>query len=345
MKKFIVFLVACILVSCSNEKRNHNDIELDLTKKTNDPALIDTLENIQLETRKECLIGDIDQIFKDDTLLFILDQHQKTIFIFSESGRYIRKVVHVGKAPGEYIAITSFCIDKKNRIIYIYDITQKKILTFNYNAQFIREAKLSTLGIIRSIGVLGNGNLVCFTPDFSGPERDGVWEIDSDGNFIKQFRKVDSKYRFGWSPYPYYSIYDGKISFYDSFTDEVYSIKNDRLTCDLTIDLKQKMPDKYLIKREGINHEGTGNYYLNDNIAENDHYYYFQFRSNKLGDVYVFLEKKTEKLFVTDKIAYEPDTRRSIQNIFSYDAHAFVGIRWGENNLNPKLLLFNIVQY
>ena len=345
MIKIILLFAICFLSACSTTKKPNNEIKLDISKKIDDSEFsefLDSFGTIQLETRKECFIGDIDQIFKDDTLLFILDKHQKNIFIFSDSGKFIRKIDHVGKAEGEYISTTSFCIDKNKKVIVIYDITQKKVLTFDYYGNFINEIKLFSLGIIRSIGLLSNGNLVCFTPDFCMHERDGVWEIDNAGNFLKQFRKVDPKYQFGWMPYPYYSNYNGKISFYDSFTNEVYSIKDDKLTCDLRFNLTQKLPDKYLMQKDGIDYKGSGNYFLNNQISENDNFYYFQFRSNELGDVNVFFEKKTKIMFIVDKIIFSLKAYRPIAQIFSYDSQSFVGIQWGENSLNPSLQLFSI---
>ncbi len=198
MIKIISLFAICVLIACSTTKRSDNEIKLDLSTKTGDSEFSGSLEShgtIQLETRKECLIGDIDQLFKDDTLLFILDKHQKSIFIFSDSGTFIRKIDQVGKAEGEYISATSFCVDKNKKVIHIYDIKQKKLLTFDYHGNFIKEIRFLPPGIIRSIALSNTGKLVCFTPDFCSHERDGVWEIDGAGNFIKQFRKVDPSYQ------------------------------------------------------------------------------------------------------------------------------------------------------
>ena len=342
MKNLFFLLILIILFSCSENKRG-NSIELDLSKSSNRTEyreLFDSVANIILETEEECLIGNIDQILRDDTLLFILDKHQKNIFIFSDSGKFIRKIDQIGKGEGEYISTTSFCVDAGRDIVYLLDDMQQKILKYNYAGSYLGKLQFKYEDIIRSIGILPTGHLIFFTPDYMSRGRDGVWEVDNEGTFIREFRRVNPQHKLIFIPFPYYSNCMGKISFYDGFTDQIFSIKDNKLQCEYQFDLKQKVPDKYLKNEDGVNHNGTGFFYMNNSITEAGNHYYLRFRSNKRGDIHVFFEKDTESLIITDSLKNDLDGGQSPTNIYSYDEHALLAVIWGKDQtLNPELQL------
>ncbi|MGV8139561.1 MAG: 6-bladed beta-propeller [Mangrovibacterium sp.] len=284
----------------------------DRTAKILYSQIIDSVYPIQLETTKECLLGEIDQILKDDTLLFLLDKHQKIIFIFSDSGRYIRKIDHIGKGEGEYVSSSSFCISPQLKQLYLFDQMQKKLLVYDYEGRYLYSVQSRDMDIVRNIGLSEDGNILCFTPDKCAPLcRDGLWEVDLNGTFIKEYRTVNPDHKFSWIG-DRYSNCEGKIGFYDCFTNELFSLKNGELVREYGFDLKQRMPRKYLARRDGVKREGTDNYYMNFHIAEVANYYYLQYRSNRLGDVHVFFEKSTERFLISDSLVNDLGIRSPI---------------------------------
>ncbi|MEN6457025.1 MAG: 6-bladed beta-propeller [Prolixibacteraceae bacterium] len=311
----------------------------DRTAKILYSQIVDSVHLIQLETTKECLVGEIDQILKDDTLLFLLDKHQKTIFIFSESGRYIRKIDYIGKGEGEYISSSSFCVYPQLQRLYLFDQTQKKLLVYDYEGRYLYAAQSQNMDIVRNIGLSEDGNILCFTPDKCAPFcRDGLWEVDLNGTFIKEYRTVDPNHKFSWVG-DHYSNCEGKISFYDCFTDGLFSFQNGELVREYQFDLKQRMPSKYLARKDGVKKEGTNNYYMNFHIAEVSNYYYLQYRSNKLGDVHVFFEKSTKNFLISDSLVNDFGIQSPI-NIFTYNKQALCALAWGDDpSINPELQL------
>lgn len=331
----------CILFSCQDKKTGK--IDLDLSKKKvqlNYSEILDSIKYIQLDTKEECLIGDVNQLLKDDTLLFIMDQKQKSIFIYSESGRFIQKINHVGKGEGEYISLTSFCIDPRKKKIFIYDEIQKRLLRYNYNAKYESHLKLDDSEIIRSVGLFKNGHFIFFTPDHLTRGRDGVWEVDTLGRFVQEFKDVKPNHKLVFVPYPYYSNCEEKISYYDYFTNELLFFSNNKLICEYSFDFKQKIPDKYINKEGGVNNEGTDIYYINYHIAETKDYYYLQFFSNKQGRVEVFFEKNSQKLTMANSLVNDLDTNKTPIKVFTYNKNAFAGVVWTEDaKSNPMLQL------
>ncbi len=51
-------------------------------------SLIDTMYYVALETNPESLIGTIDEIASDASMLFMLDKQNGSVFRFSENGKY-----------------------------------------------------------------------------------------------------------------------------------------------------------------------------------------------------------------------------------------------------------------
>ncbi len=335
------------LASCLNPD-NKKGIVLDLSNKRKEifySDFVNSIHTIDLETKDDNLIGDIDQISKDDSLLFLLDQSQKSIFIFTDSGKYVRKANYFGKGEGEYISSTSICLDQTNKILFVYDETQKKILKYNYNLDYLGDIRFKSNDIIRAIGMLANGNFILFTPDYMSRGRDGVWEADQNGEFVKDYKRVNTKNRFVFVPFPYYSNMDGLISFYEGYENTIYSIENDDLFNMTEFNLIQKIPTKYFMNEDGVKHEGTGKYYMNNHIAETKNYYYLVFRSNKLGDVYAIYKKDTGRLIVADKIVDNISLGgyKSPTKIFSYANESFLSLIWDEDsNLNPDLQILYV---
>ncbi len=339
MNKIYFIIIIVLTSSCTNKNSEHINLDLSLrSNELNYSVVFDSLKNIQLETNENCLIGKIDQILKDDSLLFILDKHQKSIFIFDDKGKFLRKIYYVGKGDKEYISTTSFCIDTDRKYVYILDDIQQKLFKYNYNTEFISSLNLNREDIVRSMGVLRNGNIVFFTPDYMSRSRDGVWEIDTLGNFVKSFRDVDPKHKFVFIPYPYYSNYNGKISFYDGFKNEIYSIKNKTLKREYCINLSQKMPDKYLINERGTKEGGTGDYYMNRHISETESIYYLQFKSTNKGVTNVFLDKKSKNIFSADKLKNDMDKNGVANKLFNFNRNSLVGIVWDDTGIQNPIL-------
>jgi hypothetical protein len=305
--------------------------------------IVDSVKYVHLETTGESLVGRINQLHKDDSLLFILDKKQKSIFIFDDRGRYRNKINHIGRGPGEYISITSFDIDEDRKEICLLDDMQQKILRYTYKGEYLNEIVYKQSTLIRSIACLGS-DYICFTPDYLSRTRDGIWEIDTLGSFVKEIKDVDSKYKFPSFPWPYYTSYEkDRISFYDCNTEEIYSITDD-LKCEYSFDFKQKLPDEYHATDETVYTQdgrvrGSGDYFRIRKIAESELYYFLKFFSKFKGDVYVLFEKRTKKLFIMDSLRDDLDNTKLSNEVFSYSKDALAVVHWESVDANPSLQL------
>ena len=93
----ILFLAGIIVFGCNEDRQNEKDsdifqINIPLTS-GDKPLFADSLfcgkEIVPLETTPECLISQIDKLEIADDKLYLLDDEQDFIFIFSRRGKFI----------------------------------------------------------------------------------------------------------------------------------------------------------------------------------------------------------------------------------------------------------------
>lgn len=99
------------------------------------------IEYIPLETNEKSLIRRIVEIDFSKNYIFISDFDRLTQF--DRKGKFIRQVGSNGRGPGEYIHVSSFCIDENSEKVYIMAWGIKSILEFDFNGAFKRSFNIS----------------------------------------------------------------------------------------------------------------------------------------------------------------------------------------------------------
>jgi len=135
-----------ILGSCNNEKKEsiYGHIYLQNGFKKKDfyrlSEIAEEIDYIFLETNDSCLMTDIKEVIYDPPYYFIMDNNEKSIFIFNEAGNFVNTISALGQGPQEYTMIYSF--DVFDNILYIYDYNQRKILKYMVNGKFINAFRI-----------------------------------------------------------------------------------------------------------------------------------------------------------------------------------------------------------
>ena len=153
-KSLSILLGVIVITSCNNSKNprvaDHKifnpmdlpyfiDIEKNLTEATSIPlsSIAKQLEYIPLETNPNCMLERIAHISFSEDFMFIADNDK--ILQFDRKGKFIRQIGANGRGPGEYIGITSCCIDPKNRKVFVNQCNSGcEILEYDFNGSFIR---------------------------------------------------------------------------------------------------------------------------------------------------------------------------------------------------------------
>lgn len=158
MKKYISILLGIIIITSCNNSKNPSaagnkvvtvtdlpyfiDIEKNLTETKSIPlsSIGKELEYIPLETDPNCMIQSIQHITFSEDFMFIADYTK--ILQFDRKGKFLRQIGANGRGPGEYSGITGFCIDPKNKKIFVNVCSDGcKILEFDFNGLFIKSYK------------------------------------------------------------------------------------------------------------------------------------------------------------------------------------------------------------
>ena len=153
------------------------DISLNLSE------IVDDIEYIALETKKECLIGEVDaiRIFKDQ--VFLLAQNQ--VFKFNKKGKFISTIGSGGKGPGEFVKPIDIQIDEGTNSIFVLDQTLKKIHEYSTDGEYRKSITLAIPGFPWQILCFEN-SLLIFN-QILPPMQIQLYRIDHFGRMIFKF--------------------------------------------------------------------------------------------------------------------------------------------------------------
>lgn len=148
IKKLLLIVLPCIIAfsSCTSKKNEQpengtktiviDEIEGDKAPFSN---YFKVKKVVVLETRSECLVGEIDKIFVAGNRIYISDSSTKSILVFTDDGEFLFKLHNIGKGPGEYLDITDFQVDDVSQELTLYDIETEKLITYSAEGKFLME--------------------------------------------------------------------------------------------------------------------------------------------------------------------------------------------------------------
>lgn len=152
MKHIPIFIIALFtLISCRNKDNSNirnSDIEtISFFEHYSDKKLlssfVDTIELIPLETTADNLIGEITRIIFHDKKYYIRSTNgmqNAKLFVFDETGRFIRRIGKKGNGPGEYGDLYDFAITNDNHIVLA---DYHRLLHFDSEGRFLNSIKMN----------------------------------------------------------------------------------------------------------------------------------------------------------------------------------------------------------
>lgn len=146
--KFIVLIAwtAVLLLSHSCTSSHKNDvgmmkIKVDIEQEASYEHFFDKeYKAITLATQDSVLVGKINKIQFTDSILYVLDKGQNTIFAFNMKGHFIHKYSHIGQGEGEYPYLSDFGV--YNGYLYILSRFNKCIYQYSLDDKYIGEIEL-----------------------------------------------------------------------------------------------------------------------------------------------------------------------------------------------------------
>lgn len=195
-----------------------------------DSRFIDSCAFIPLETTDASLIGNIKQIEFCDGKYYIYDGKVKKLKVFSSTGKFLFDIGMKGDAPGEYLSINSFFINREDKKVGISDPLRMAIHEYSLDGEYIQTVKHNQeplLSLNKSICI--DGYIYSYF-DVSHIN-DMIYSVLS----AKDYSIIDR-----WSPYPVkvnqqmacvllshpFSVVDGDLHFVELYSDTIFTYHN-----------------------------------------------------------------------------------------------------------------------
>lgn len=299
--KFLIALLLPFLVyGCnriSNVETNTYSVNLSECRQTLPvSAIFDSVFIIPLESENVPLIGQTatSQPFGD--FIYILDKKKESIFVFSNSGKFVREINKKGKGPGEYADIIFFEINPYEESI---DILSKTGALYRYTLEGTFIEYYPSPGNLRAASYFTNLNkdtLVFYTS--SEPNRLTFFS-KSTKNVISQTLNLPV-HNLGSSISPFYT-YKDNLYLFELFESQRYRITNAGLEDHFCINLGEdpfttKDIHDYGTKRlhnESLQGELNKPFFWTN--IENDNYIITTYRK-KSNNCTVIINKQTNKI-------------------------------------------------
>ena len=160
-----------------------NNKEINLSK------IARSVRYVELESTPDSYLSAVTKaIFLDDQII-VLDEQSNKLLRFSSEGKFLGTIGAGGRGPGEYVRVTQLEVNQINKTIYVFDISQGKVLKFNLDGTFIGHNKNPLLGFW--VTLIDDKYLVYFDParsyDFAGGYYRAII-TDLEGNILQKFK-------------------------------------------------------------------------------------------------------------------------------------------------------------
>lgn len=275
----ILFLLAMTLAFCSDKKHNSKteNTVVTLAENFNNKEIFKTktLEYINLETKNECLLGQVLNLQITEKYIYILDRN--TLFFFNLNGSFNHKLKK-GDGPGELNYPINFSYNKdfnelyvidKGNILHTYDDEGNHIRTQKFERSFNDLIRLdkNTIAFKSAYPAKYESHLIYLY----NIEKDNfdLKSIEIEGNPLKNFSLLT---------YNNFTQYDNSAYFFASNFRDIYKLDGYNFKSIYSLDFGKYTPDESIAKKQiGVrdyirfsNEEGfisfiTYNYFL-DNI-------------------------------------------------------------------------------
>jgi hypothetical protein len=246
--KIFAVLILMFVYSCKENITQPDIIKIDASQAKEGilSEIVDSISSIQLETTDECLIASIGIIKYRDRHYYIYDVPAKTIYIFSETGKYVSKLCKYGQGQGEYLGVNSFTVDSDSRI-HILDLGLKRILVYDKSGEFVSKINIDINDYPRDLFCLGDKYML-YMPDENIGARHGAYIFDPETDTYTQiisFDEWDEKSAPMLSHYLVEKTYF-EYSLVNTYSNIIYNMKGSEIINKFQFDIKpQKHPYGY----------------------------------------------------------------------------------------------------
>ncbi len=304
----IPFLLLLLMTACARRKYNYTIVDqlpkdssfeqIDLKNATGEDvelsSLVKKISYIKLETKENCLIGNIDKIQLFNDKIYICDETKSiAVFVFDKQGHFLFKLARGIGAPGEFTNLSDFVVNERDSCIYILSRNQNMLLKYSPTGKFIHNIHIPPY--IDNFQALNDGSFLLYR-EFCSIKGDPL------SNSRLMVLQPDGRIKIGWFtkaintniavsiPDPIVSSIAGTYSISRPFENTIYSFSPGNQTTKIKYyidfgnnDLIQLASLKSFPE---LNQFQQAHSFLAGNVIDKSNYLYFMFFDRQQAKFY-----------------------------------------------------------
>jgi hypothetical protein len=299
-KSILILLVLMnfsLIVDCQNVIKTFNLSRLpgQSEVKLSDVGFAE-IDYIPLETKEQSLISKIDLVFFNDYSInkivfgngYFIIKNGSRVLKFREDGTFVAVIGKTGRGPGEINQIEDLDIDKETQNVYMVSGWQKKFYVYSPIGVYIRTFNVPSY--VREFRFFED-KILCFCGNNRGSNSNSFILIDKSGHLIKSFPnryQFKSKSTYGFTHENLFSLFKGKVSVKELYSDTIYTFENMEFKPRMIIDVGKKQVTPK-VRSESDMLEINANYIQPMNLLEFGDFIYYAFVNKFVqGDVRLY---------------------------------------------------------
>lgn len=234
----LVIFIAFLLLSCNgtHPSKDGDLVTINIPSVENNfsenfDSLFELKRFVALETNSDCLIKKVSKVSFYKEKIYILDEREKKIYVFSNEGKYLRCYNHLGQGPGEYLSLSDFII--RGDTLYLLDRLGGKLLQYGLNdsllnSQNVEKAKGiyvfpdAKFALNKELGSADNSTKKTYC---SYALYDKKEKLSEEAPFNKYLCGYGVSLGYGANSF---YAYDGSIYTVFSYNDTIYTVDNEK---------------------------------------------------------------------------------------------------------------------
>jgi hypothetical protein len=264
-----------------------------MTVKLSDLGFVD-IEYIPLETNKQSLISDIDNIFFHDYKInkilmgndYFLIKNGDKILKFKLDGSFIRTIGKIGRGPDELDHLDDIVVNKTTQNIFLVSSRQKRICLYSRSGELVKVVNIPFF--LYDFSFIAD-RILCYCGDNSGINKNSFVLIDTLGHIVKSFpNKHPFKALNGIVVYTHENLFYtfSKTQYIkELYSDTIYSFVNMDFKPHMVLEVGNRLITPK-VRSEYNSDNINANYIQPMNLMEFGDYVYFGFINRFIqGDV------------------------------------------------------------
>lgn len=239
IRLMFAFCVCVPFVSCKEEPRVDDTHALRISTEkaiVKEPKeIVKDWNIIELENVPEALIPEIrDMAIVDNKIYCFSGDLGGYVVVFDMDGKYLFKIQHCGNAQNEWIELSSFFVNKKEKFILLTDSRSKKILKYDLDGRFIKSyvtGKSETMEVAMDDSLLYSvTSLLATNGHIDGSNKFKIHIYNEACELVRkeirtQYNDLNIIQTRNWNEIT--MSYDGRMYYAPVLSEYVYEIKND----------------------------------------------------------------------------------------------------------------------